>query len=131
MAPCLRQLVTDLTGIEEEVSDDLVTYRGEPLGDTYQGKEGFLEATADWVEGFAEWSVTPDEFIDAGDHVLVRLPQEGRGEIGGAPVIGVFWFVATLRDRDLGPTLNVLRDLVAFTAYGEPLARRRELKDGD
>jgi DNA-binding MarR family transcriptional regulator len=34
-----------------------------------------------------------------------------------------------LGDRDLGPTVEVLRELVELTAYGELLARRRELED--
>jgi DNA-binding MarR family transcriptional regulator len=32
--------------------------------------------------------------------------------------------------RDLGPALEVIRELVQFTAYGELIARRRELLDG-
>ena len=34
-----------------------------------------------------------------------------------------------LGDRDLEPTLEVLRDLVQFTSYNELLARRRELEE--
>jgi MarR family transcriptional regulator, organic hydroperoxide resistance regulator len=34
-----------------------------------------------------------------------------------------------LGERDLTPTLEVLRDLVEFTSYRELLARRRELED--
>jgi DNA-binding MarR family transcriptional regulator len=32
--------------------------------------------------------------------------------------------------RDLGPALEVIRELVQLTAYGELIARRRELLDG-
>ena len=62
------------------MADDLVTYRANPDGATYYGKEGFLEATADWTEGFSDWSVIPEEFIDAGSSVLVRVRQIARGE---------------------------------------------------
>ena len=34
------------------MADDLVTYRADPDGATYCGKEGFLQATADWTEDF-------------------------------------------------------------------------------
>ncbi|MEK6325911.1 MAG: nuclear transport factor 2 family protein [Actinomycetota bacterium] len=87
----------DLSGVLEPLSDDLVTYRAAPFGDSHHGPDGFLEATMDWIEGFAEWSVTPEEFIDAGDRVVVRSVQEGCGEESGAPVTGVFWFVHALR----------------------------------
>jgi ketosteroid isomerase-like protein len=37
--------------------------------------------------------VIPEEFIDAGDRVLVRVRQMARGEASGVPVEGEFWFV--------------------------------------
>ena len=42
-----------------------------------------------------------EEFIDAGDHVVVRVTQEGRGGGSGVPVTGTFWFVYGLRDGRL------------------------------
>ena len=54
----------DLSAMLDLMADDLVTYRADPDGATYHGKEGFLEATADWTEGFSDWSVIPEEFID-------------------------------------------------------------------
>jgi hypothetical protein len=41
------------------MAEDLVTYRADPDGTTYHGKEGFLSATADWPEDFSEGSVDP------------------------------------------------------------------------
>ena len=89
----------NLTQVLDAMSDDHVTYRGQPFADTFHGKEGFLKATADWTEGFSDWSVTPEEFIDAGDHVIVRMVQEGRGEQSSAPVTASFWFVHSITDR--------------------------------
>jgi MarR family transcriptional regulator, organic hydroperoxide resistance regulator len=44
---------------------------------------------------------------------------------------GVLQLARTLiADRDLEPTLGLLRELVQFTAYGELVARRRALQDG-
>jgi ketosteroid isomerase-like protein len=77
----------------ELMADDLVTYRADPDGATYHGKEGFLEATADWTEGFSDWSVIPEEFTDAGDFVVVQVRQVVRGEASGISVEGAFWFV--------------------------------------
>jgi ketosteroid isomerase-like protein len=86
----------ELNQVLDAMSDDHVTYRGQPFADTFHGKEGFLEATADWTEGFSDWSVTPEEFIDAGDHVVVQMVQEARGEQSSAPVTGSFWFVHSI-----------------------------------
>jgi ketosteroid isomerase-like protein len=83
----------NLSGMLDLMADDLVTYRADPDGATYHGKEGFLQATADWTEDFTEWSVIPEEFIDAGDCVLVRVRQKARGEASGIPIEGEFWFV--------------------------------------
>ena len=88
----------ELNQVLDLMRDDHVTYRGQPFGDTFHGKEGFLKATADWTEGFTEWSVTPQEFIDAGDHVVVRMVQAARGEQSGAPVTASFWFVHSITD---------------------------------
>ncbi|HZN87977.1 MAG TPA: nuclear transport factor 2 family protein [Thermoleophilaceae bacterium] len=88
----------DLTGMLDLMADDLVTYRADPDGATYHGKEGFLEATADWTEGFSDWSVIPEEFIDTGGSVLVRVRQLVRGEASGIPIEGEFWFVFEVRD---------------------------------
>jgi hypothetical protein len=86
----------DLDQVLDQMSEDLVTYRGAGFGDTFHGKQGYLKVTAEWTENFSEWSVAPKEFIDAGDHVVVRVAQEARGEQSGARVSGEFWFVHTL-----------------------------------
>ena len=87
----------DLTGWLELMSDDLVTRRRVGLDSTtYHGKEGFLEQASEWSEGFAEWSVVAEEFIDAGDQVVVRNHHTARGEASGIPIEMDFWFVTTV-----------------------------------
>jgi ketosteroid isomerase-like protein len=83
----------DLTGLLETMSDEVVSRRIGLDTITYHGKEGYLELTTDWNEGFAEWSATAEEFIDAGDCVVVRNHQIARGEASGVPVESDFWFV--------------------------------------
>jgi ketosteroid isomerase-like protein len=80
----------------DDAHPDVVTYRAEPEARTWHGPEGFLEALADWTEGFDEFSVTAEEFIDAGDRVIVRVHQKAVGRSSGAPVEADFWFVHTL-----------------------------------
>ena len=70
----------DLSGMLDLMADDLVTYRADPDGATYHGKEGFLEATADWTEGFSDWSVIPEEFIDAGGAVLCEFAKRSAAQ---------------------------------------------------
>jgi ketosteroid isomerase-like protein len=108
----------DLSGMLDLMADDLVTYRADPDGATYHGKEGFLQATADWTEDFSEWSVIPEEFIDAGDRVLVRVRQMARGEASGIPVEGDFWFVFEMRGKRVAKWSFYIRRNEALKAAG-------------
>src|SRR5215218_8488817 len=83
----------DLSQMLDLMADDLVTYRADPDGATFHGKEGFFEATAEWTEGFSDWSVVLEELIDAGDFAVARVRQIARGEGSGISVEGAFWFV--------------------------------------
>jgi ketosteroid isomerase-like protein len=76
----------------------LVTYRADPEAATWHGPDGFLQALADWTEGFDQFSARAEEFIDAGDRVIVRVHQRAVGQSSGAPVEADFWFVHALSD---------------------------------
>jgi ketosteroid isomerase-like protein len=88
----------DLSAVLDQMSDDHVTFRPGIDASPFYGKEGFLKVTQDWTEDFAEWSLSPDEFIDARESVIVRLHQTARGQASGALVEADFWFVHTLVD---------------------------------
>jgi len=47
----------------------------------YRGHEGIRRWLEDWGAAWAEWRIEADEFIDAGDSVviLIRMNTEGRG----------------------------------------------------
>jgi ketosteroid isomerase-like protein len=68
------------------------------IGPEWHGPQGVLEMAADWVEGFDEFTMIGEELIDAGDAVVVRIRQEGRGASTGVPVQVTFWFVFSLKD---------------------------------
>jgi ketosteroid isomerase-like protein len=108
----------NLTAMLDLMADDLVTYRADPDGATYHGKEGFLRATADWTEDFSDWSVIPEEFIDAGDCVVARVRQMARGEASGVPVEGEFWFVFEMRGRRVAKWSFYVRRGDALEAAG-------------
>jgi ketosteroid isomerase-like protein len=110
----------DLSRMLDLMADDLVTYRADPDGATYHGKDGFLRATADWTEGFSEWSVIPREFIDAGDRIVVPVRQVARGEASGIPVEGEFWFVFEMRGRTVAKVSFYIRRGEALEAAGLP-----------
>ena len=80
--------------------DDLVTRRLAPMPDpgTWRGLEGLLAVLTEWIDTFDEFTMKGEEFIDAGDQVVVRVAQEGRGDDSGVPVTGTFWFVLGVGD---------------------------------
>jgi ketosteroid isomerase-like protein len=79
----------------------LVTRRLAPMPDpgTWHGPEGLLDVAAEWVDTFDEFAMTGEDFTDAGDHVVVRVEQEGRGSDSRVPVTATFWFVFGVRNR--------------------------------
>jgi ketosteroid isomerase-like protein len=91
----------DFGGLLSVFTEDLVTRRLAPLPDpgTWHGREGMLAVVGEWLETFVEFRMTGEEFIDAGDNVVVRVAQEGRGDESGAPVSATFWFVFGVRDQ--------------------------------
>jgi len=57
-----------------------------------------LAVLTEWIDTFDEFAMKGQEFIDAGDQVVVRVAQEGRGDDSGVPVTGTFWFVLGVGD---------------------------------
>ena len=51
---------------------------------TRYGPEGFLRATEEAVEAFEDYRVDAEEFIDAGESVVVPARISGRGRASGA-----------------------------------------------
>jgi ketosteroid isomerase-like protein len=83
------------------VHPEVVTTRVDPDGAAFRGHEGFLQALAEWVEDFEEWSYSSEEYIDAGARVVVRVNQSGRGQASGVRVEADFWFVYTMAGRKI------------------------------
>jgi ketosteroid isomerase-like protein len=87
----------DLDAILADTHPD-ADIRAHPLGDEgiYRGREGFRLFVSNWTDQFDDFHQEPEEFIDAGDRVLVRVVQKGRGRGSGVPVEGRFWLVHEL-----------------------------------
>jgi ketosteroid isomerase-like protein len=89
----------DLPAALETMSADVVIVVSQPLpvAGTYYGREGMLQLTLDWAEGFDELVTTAEEHIDAGDQVVTRVRDKSRGAESGAPVETDIWYVWTIR----------------------------------
>jgi uncharacterized protein len=89
----------DLSTALATLSPDLITYVAPPIpvAGTYHGPEGLLQLTLDWAEGFDELVVTAEEYIDAGDQVVVRVRHRASGAESGVPVETDIWYVFTIR----------------------------------
>lgn len=101
--PTWRSGTDNLGELLALLDDDLVTRSHPPWPETgtWHGVDGFLEFTAGVTEVFDEFTLRGEEFIDAGDQVVVRIVSEGRGGDSGAPVSGTFWFVYGVRGGKL------------------------------
>jgi ketosteroid isomerase-like protein len=93
------------------VHEDIVCSRVAPLINpkTYHGLEGYVEFAGEWLAPYDELRFLPNEYIDAGDRVVVEVPQEGRLEGSDQVVRGTFWFLMTVHDGKL----------IRFEIYGE------------
>jgi ketosteroid isomerase-like protein len=65
---------------------------------TYHGPSEVREFLRQWAEAFEDFGFQAEEAIDAGDAVVVRLHQWGRGKETGAPVESRTWQVFTFRE---------------------------------
>ena len=87
--------------------------------ETRYGKEGLKELFASYMEAFDALSLEPQEFIDAGDQIVVSLHQRVRGKGSGAEVVGNIAHAWTMREgapfrlRIFGDKESALRALSA------------------
>lgn len=65
----------------------------------YRGREGVREFFREFREPFEAYWAHAEEFMDAGDRVIVRVRQGGRGQGSGVDIeMPSYWQVYTLRD---------------------------------
>ncbi len=65
--------------------------------ETRYGKEGLKQLFDSYMEAFDALRLEPQEFIDAGDQIVVALHQRVRGKGSGAEVVGNIAHVWTMR----------------------------------
>jgi ketosteroid isomerase-like protein len=93
----------DVAAMLALVHPELVSYVAPPLADPaeYHGPNGMFQMMANWTEGFDDYVQRAEEYIDAGDHVIVRVHQRATGAQSGVPVERDFWFFHTVRNGKL------------------------------
>ena len=65
----------------------------------YYGHDGIERFLKEWREFFESYYTHIEEFVDAGEAVLVRVRQGGRGKSSGAPVESQpYWSISRVRD---------------------------------
>jgi ketosteroid isomerase-like protein len=91
----------DLSAMLEPLADDIVSRRVPPLvnPEEHHGPEGTLDMFADWIEAYDSFESWADEYIDAGDSVVVRVPQRVRFAGSDRTMQDVFWFRLSFEDR--------------------------------
>jgi ketosteroid isomerase-like protein len=70
-----------------------------PDAQVHFGMEGIVHALQVWADAWGEWQIEINEFVDAGERVLVQGKQWGRGKDTGVAVEQPLCLVYLLRDK--------------------------------
>src|SRR5918994_4574309 len=70
-----------------------------PDQQVYLGDEGATQFMAEWAAAWDDWELEAEDFINAGERVVVIFTQRGRSKATGIPVEMRFAQVWTLRDE--------------------------------
>jgi uncharacterized protein len=84
------------TSDEMEIHDHDIPDRGE-----YRGRAGVRSWLEDWGAAWAEWSFEPQEFIDAGERVVVVAHVIAKGRGSGVEVDRQDGLLYTVRNGEL------------------------------
>ena len=78
----------DIDASLELMSPDIVIKQPPEQADarTYVGREGLLQAVADWGGQWDDWRLELQQVIDADPDVVVTLDQRARGKASGVEV---------------------------------------------
>ena len=89
-----------------------------PDGRTLHGHAGVMEAIAAWPEQWDDYRIDIVELVDAGDHVVVKTHQRGRGKGSGVEVEDEVWFVAAFGNGRITEWRMFGTEREAFEASG-------------
>jgi uncharacterized protein len=75
-----------------------VSRLGWPDQQIYPGAEGANQFNAEWADAWDGWELEVEDYLDAGESVVVIVNQRGRSKATGIPVDMRFAQVWTFRD---------------------------------
>lgn len=110
----LRVLVEAIYAPEIEV----IWVDTSPDSGPYRGYDGALQAMTDWLDSFEDFYFEPEDFIDAGDDVVVPNRQKGTGKGSGALVEMTATWVLTVRDAKITSIREYSTKTSALEALG-------------
>jgi uncharacterized protein len=89
--------------------------------DTRYGPEGFIRATEDVLEAFEDYRVEAEEFIEAGESVVVPVRISGRGRASGAALETRLAHLWVLRDGKVirGEVYRTTEEALEAAAEGQ------------
>lgn len=70
----------------------------QPGGEVLQGHDGVWEGMRRWVSAWDSYEMELEEFVDAGDRVLILFRERGRGRQSGVETEASLGAVWTVRD---------------------------------
>ena len=85
---------------------------------TYRGHEGVRRYLGAMIDEFDDLRNTPEEFIDAGEQVVVTTRASGRGRLSGAPVELPMAAVSLVKDGRIIRIRNYREKAEALKAAG-------------
>jgi ketosteroid isomerase-like protein len=109
-----------MTFAASDIEFDLSASPGTFAG-VYTGHEALLRLWAAWSEVFSEMIWEAEEFIDAGDAVVVPVTFHARGRESGAETVTRAVHVYWLRDGQVVRYRQLHSRAAAFEAAGLPL----------
>jgi ketosteroid isomerase-like protein len=69
-----------------------------PDSDDYYGREEFLRGTRRWLEEWEEFRYVPEELVDLGERVLMRVRVSGRARASGVELDLLAFHLWTFQD---------------------------------
>lgn len=81
----LSEFIASGEPVWEAMDDKIECYDHDvPEGGRHLGHEGFVRFVENWSEAWAEWSMDVQEYLDAGNSVVVFVRMKVRGQSGVA-----------------------------------------------
>ena len=117
-----RAFAYEIYGIGDRAEAEAIFDPDVVINPTEEGPSHGLDAIRDniehWKGAWEELEVTTEEFIDAGDRVLVTVHHRGRGQGSGIEVDSRFYLVYSLRNGKVARSDEYADRAAALEAAG-------------